>query len=565
MINRQKIQSLLTTAMLNNPPHLIQKIRALNVFEPLTLRFTFLCCYPFLITSFLLLFDSPNVYLASRVVVAAIYNVTFFLIVTCVLRLVRPRLSAWLKRSLLVLLALFTVGSVMHFLLYRQLIGLPSIYSIIDTTPDESSEFVHSMIRLDQLTVAFVLAAPLLWLAVRFPHLPSLAVRRRVLAIASTICLLVGLSSVGYLRYYFYLNNPLLLISYTLPNAILEKVSLQRLYAKMPAPGTVTMREGAEKPVTHVLVIGESTTSRHMSLYNYFRKTTPELDKLKSGFEIVLDACSSRGNTTQQLKELLTFATRDDHDPLFKTPSLVQIMKSAGFKTFWLSNQQQFGAVDTWSGIFSKPADVRIFVDRRGFGFEGTSHDDRLLPLFRDALSDPARQRFIIIHLMGAHMIYDRRYPEEFAQFNDHQGVPERVANLVRYNSYDNAVLYNDFIISEIIKLFRNVEYGTLTFLSDHGQVLGETSDFWGHIDGPMPRQGYQVPLFFYFTSSFKTSLGSRLTDLRRNLTTPMQTDWLIHTLLDLYGVGHAAWRKERSMLSPLFSPGPRYCDTLTP
>jgi hypothetical protein len=39
----------------------------------------------------------------------------------------------------------------------------------------------------------------------------------------------------------------------------------------------------------------------------------------------------------------------------------------------------------------------------------------------------------------------------------------------------------------------------------------------------------------------------------------------LIHTLLDLYEVGHEAWRQKRSLFNPEYSPGQRYCDTLEP
>jgi heptose-I-phosphate ethanolaminephosphotransferase len=187
--------------------------------------------------------------------------------------------------------------------------------------------------------------------------------------------------------------------------------------------------------------------------------------------------------------------------------------------------------------------------------------------LLREALADPADQRFIVLHLMGTHVYYDLRYPREFAQFNDHEGVDPRVLQrggwyITHYNQYDNAVLYNDYIMGEIINLLKTVERGTLTYLSDHGEVLGATSSTAGHWDGNMPRQGYQVPLLFYLTPTMKAELGERLSVFRRNLAVPIQTDRLIHTLLDLYGVSDEEWRPERSLFSPDFTARPRYCDT---
>jgi heptose-I-phosphate ethanolaminephosphotransferase len=303
-----------------------------------------------------------------------------------------------------------------------------------------------------------------------------------------------------------------------------------------------------------------------MSLFGYVRKTTPTLDRLKPELEIAADACSSQTTTIAQMKELLTFATREDPSPLFRAPSLVQIMKSEGFKIYWLSNQQMVGPTDTWSAVFSKPADLRIFTDKRG-GFEGASHDGKLLPLLREALTDPADHRFIVLHLMGTHVHYDLRYPREFARFNDRRGVHPGVLQkggwyITRYTQYDNAVLYNDYILGEIISRLKAVERGTLTYVSDHGEVLGETSSATGHWGGNMPRQGYQVPLLFYLTPKVKTELGERLAVFRRNLAVPIQTDRLIHTLLDLYDIRDEEWRPERSLFSPHFSASPRQCDT---
>jgi heptose-I-phosphate ethanolaminephosphotransferase len=527
-------------------------------------------CYPFVVTSAFVLSNSATAFTAGRLAAALLYNLAFSLTVACILRLARPRLAAWLVQCLLAFLALFTFVSVMHFLLFGQLLGLPSIYALLDTTPTESSEFAFSMLQRDHLFVALALTFPLLFSLARLPRVSRLTFHRRKLALSLAVCVFGGIGYLGVLRPYLYMNNPLLLIAYTVPEAVQQKAVLQQLYAGIPEQGSVTTRVPAGQPATHVLVIGESTTSRHMALYGYGRDTTPRLNELRPELEIARDACSSRGTTMTQLKEMLTFATREDARALFTAPSLLQLMKAAGFKTFWLSNQQMVGSWDNWSAVFSKPADVRIFTDRRG-GFEGASHDDKLLPLLRDALADPANHRFIVLHLMGTHHAYDLRYPNEFARF-DHIGFDEGALHIgagdpriARYNQYDNAVLYNDYILGEIIKLVKGAGRTTLTYLSDHGEALGETSGIFGHFDGTMPRQVYDIPLIFLLSESAKSGLGEKMAVFRANLNKPFQSDSLIHTLLDLYEVGHEAWRQKRSLFNPEYSPGQRYCDTLEP
>jgi heptose-I-phosphate ethanolaminephosphotransferase len=103
----------------------------------------------------------------------------------------------------------------------------------------------------------------------------------------------------------------------------------------------------------------------------------------------------------------------------------------------------------------------------------------------------------------------------------------------------------------------------SLTYVSDHGEALGESSGFFGHVDGPMPKQVYQIPLFFDLSRSATSQLGGRLHAFQQNLSRPFQTDWLIHSLLDLYGVKTSEWRPERSMFSESFASPARYCDDL--
>ena len=547
----------------------LRLVRESKVLEPSTILLTVLFCYPSLVTSALVLQNSATAFTATRLAGAAVFNLAFSLTLICILRLLKPALGAWLLRLLLVFFAIFTFGSVGHFLLFGQLLGLPSIYALMDTTPAESSEFASMMLKSGPVLAALALTLPLVLCLVRPPRLRPLPNKRRRLTVFLMTSLLVGLGWGGLIRPYIYMNNPMVLVAYTVPEAIHQKAVLQELYATIPAQSSVTKSFPADKPMIHVLVIGESTTSRHMSLYGYRRNTNPRLNAIRSELEVALDACSSRGMTMPQLKEMLTFATRDDARPLFTSPSLLQLMKAAEFKIFWLSNQQMVGSLDNWSAVFSKPADVRIFTDRRG-DFEGASHDEKLLPLLRNALADPARRKFIVLHLIGTHHGYDLRYPSEFARFGD-MGADEAASPLnigefrtARYNQYDNAVLYNDYIMSEIIELVKRAAGTSLTYLSDHGEALGERG-IVGHFDSVMPRQVYEIPLLFSLSESKKSELRDRLEVFRRNLTKPFQTDSLIHTLLDLYGVGHEAWRPERSLFNAQYKSGQRFCDTLEP
>jgi len=132
-----------------------------------------------------------------------------------------------------------------------------------------------------------------------------------------------------------------------------------------------------------------------------------------------------------------------------------------------------------------------------------------------------------------------------------------------RFNAYDNAVLYNDHVVAEIIEAARGAGgRTTVTYLSDHGEALGEISDFVTHIDGRAPRQVYEIPLLFWLSPAFREG-AARLAALPRNLARPFQSDDMIHTALDLFGVGHGERDLSRSLLSATYREKERFCDGL--
>jgi heptose-I-phosphate ethanolaminephosphotransferase len=103
----------------------------------------------------------------------------------------------------------------------------------------------------------------------------------------------------------------------------------------------------------------------------------------------------------------------------------------------------------------------------------------------------------------------------------------------------------------------------TVTFLSDHGEAVGEKDSWFGHFDGPAPSQVYRIPLLFYISDQIQRRLGGLMSNFEANLSLAFQSDALIHVLLDLYGVVDPMRRDEKSLFSPTYQPLPRYCDEL--
>jgi glucan phosphoethanolaminetransferase (alkaline phosphatase superfamily) len=104
----------------------------------------------------------------------------------------------------------------------------------------------------------------------------------------------------------------------------------------------------------------------------------------------------------------------------------------------------------------------------------------------------------------------------------------------------------------------------SIIYLSDHGEALGEYGTFTGHIDGPAPKQVYEIPLFFVLSDNVIRSIGApSFEKFKENLHKKFEANGMIHTMMSLYGLGHSQWRSEKSLVSGDYEEWPRFCDGL--
>ncbi|MFJ7793096.1 phosphoethanolamine transferase CptA [Pseudomonas sp. NPDC096950] len=314
----------------------------------------------------------------------------------------------------------------------------------------------------------------------------------------------------------------------------------------------------ADQPSTLVLVIGESTNRQRMSLYGYNRETTPELDKLKDQLAIFNNVITPRPYTIEALQQVLTFADEENPDLYLTTPSLVSMMKQAGYKTFWITNQQTMTKRNTMLTTFSEQADEQVYLNNNR-NQNAAQYDGDVIEPFNKALSDPAAHKLIVVHLLGTHMSYQYRYPPTFDKFKDRTGVPAGVkdAEVPTYNSYDNAVLYNDFVVSSLIKDYAKVDpNGFLLYLSDHGEDVFDSPghNTLGRNENKPTAPMYTIPFMAWASPKWRdTHDWNFAADLSR----PYSSSQLIHTWADLAGLSFDELDRSKSLVSDSFKPRP--------
>jgi len=278
-----------------------------------------------------------------------------------------------------------------------------------------------------------------------------------------------------------------------------------------------------DKPTTLVLVIGESTSRLHMGIYGYPRNTTPKLNAMKDQLAIFTQVLSSRSTTIESLTNVLTFADLEHPDLYLEKPSLMNMMQQAGYKTYWITNQQTISQRNTMLTNFSKQMDEQVYLNNT-LNQNSTSYDEQVIAPFEEALKDTAPFKFIVIHLLGTHMKYNYRYPENFDVFKGNADLPSYLDDdekVEMTNTYDNAVLYNDFVVSSILdKLNAKNNRSLMLYMSDHGEDVYDSPphEILGRIDTNPTLPMYAIPFLVWTSPTWQKThqsiLAKRLIDL---------------------------------------------------
>jgi len=297
-----------------------------------------------------------------------------------------------------------------------------------------------------------------------------------------------------------------------------------------------------------VVVLGESTSTYHMSLYDYFRETNPLLEARKDELETYTDVVTPDTYTIGVMKKVLTFADHEHPEYYTQKASVVELFNAAGFETYWISNQaflSKFGGSYGAIAMESKHVyDLSVLK----------KHDEIVLPYLDEVLNDSVTaNKIIFIHLMGSHHTYSYRYPSEFEQFNhaerDDLTGKDFLNNRMKktIDEYDNSVLYGDFIVNSIIDQVKDKNTSSFVlYFSDHGEEIYETRDAQGHFMSNIYPCQSLIPFILWQSEIYKESNLDLVIDTSR----PYSIENVIHSLSTLSGLQYENYQSEKSIFS---------------
>ena len=311
-----------------------------------------------------------------------------------------------------------------------------------------------------------------------------------------------------------------------------------------------------------VFILGESTSRHHMQLYGYGLPTTPRLANRDAAGELVVcqNVTSPHAGTMAVLRTLFSYydtaAEKDANGMWYDYGDLFDILRAAGVQTAWLSNQEASGFYGSIGRTLGERTDHVAFTSPVAHSIDLTErYDGEILPLLDETLSEreaePVPSSFYVLHLMGAHEEFSKRYPPAYALFTAEDERGRGVANdedaLAVRASYDNAVLYDDAIVDAIIQRFEDKD-ALVIFLSDHGEEVYDTRAQFGHGDETSPWQR-DVPLVFWMSEAFRAQHAADAARIAAARETHWQSDEMIHTLLDLLHVRAPGFDEKKSLL----------------
>lgn len=450
---------------------------------------------------------------------------------------------------------------------YSSLIGAGIVTAILQTNPREAGEFLRMYVGWQGVTAGLLLVAAGVFLYRRLGRcrIPFLSRHRlsHVLPLVFLASLLAGTILLS--EYYSFIINdsldvPVVRVSRAATTSIENIQAFEKL--KNEAASDVEITENHSDTPYVVFILGESTNRARMHLYGYPLENTPNLDDLATKGELAVfrDTISPEAATVAVLRKLLTFADMDSSKPWYEYNNMIDVMKAAGYRTYWLSNQESSGIWGNVAQLFAGRSHYSRFTRLRESHEDNGIYDEALFPLVDEALAQPAAKNFYVIHLMGGHGLYYMRFPYIFSKFTaDDVPSPQDTLSLEKRTEiaqYENALFYNDFVVTSLMGKFADKD-ALVVYIPDHGEAVYDHGSFSGHVEEHPTKETLEVPMIFWASPAYKAHHPEKWQALQAAVNRPYMTDDFIHTLLDLLDIRTPEYDAKKSVINPAFTPRP--------
>ena len=315
-----------------------------------------------------------------------------------------------------------------------------------------------------------------------------------------------------------------------------------------------------------VLIFGESYNKHHSQLYGYQQRTTPHQLQCEQAQELFVftDAVTPYNLTSEVFKNAFSLNDISKNESWCDKPMFTNLFKKAGYQVSFLSNQfvlkRNQDIADFNGGMFLNNLDLsNLQFDIRNSVIH--QYDEDLLNDYQNlCCKNPHSRRLIIFSLLGQHINYSERFPPKFAHFRpcDYERDDLNQEQLQIVADYDNATLYNDYVINKIIQQFEQ-EDAIIVYLSDHGDECYDQIKISGrqHCD-PVTKNvainEYQIPFWIWCSKKYQEHHSDIVEQIRNSTHRRFYSDDLSQILLYLGGISCQHYDETCNIISPSYN-----------
>ena len=504
-------------------------------------------------------------------VASAICGVTILFFALYALSFYSARLYKILAFALLAINAIFAIAQIFLIFSLELTYSHGTLDALVQTTPKEAFEFAHAFLNF-KLIAAFL--ALLIFVITALRLRVSQRVRMKLCRAIKLVFLLSLLVFIAHAAFKSYvaksskMRASIIIALNKIPIynfAFVTKdyfgadfKSVRELQAGYQSIYASHSHKTTPNRISNVVfIIGESLQRNFMSLYGYYLPTTPNLQALEQSGNLIAfsDVVSPGAKTNDVLKYVLNFGNYESEKqrPWSANLDIVNLARLANYETFWISNQERYGQWAVASGASAQMTDHSDFTNQIPVYKYAYSLDEVVLPSIKNFKSGAKRSplarkdespivgvndaqkkdKFFILHLMGSHPSYEFRYPKSFAKFSaaDISREPLDEGQKKELAHYLNTVAYNDFIVSEIYKIFAS-DNTLIVYFSDHAQSLYQYRGKLIH--GGINRFTLEIPLIFMASDKFKEQNADLWARIAAAKDRPFLNDDLIHAIAEI-------------------------------
>ncbi len=297
-----------------------------------------------------------------------------------------------------------------------------------------------------------------------------------------------------------------------------------------------------------ILVVGEAIRADRLSLNGFQRETTP---LLQSEDVISFSEMYSCGTSTSySVPCMFSIFPRKEYSSNKgeSSENLLDVLKHAGVHVLWRDNNSDS------KGVASRIEYQNYRLPEVNPVCDSECRDIGMLVGLQEYIDE--RQEgdiFIVLHQMGNHgPAYYKRYPKEYERFtpvcrsNQFEECTREEIN----NAYDNAILYTDYFLSQVIELLKknSEKFETaMVYMSDHGESLGEHSVYLHGLPYAIaPDAQTHIGAVFWMDDGFKIDKKA----LWDKSTEHFSQDNLFHTILGLLEVETSVYDQNMDMIN---------------